>query len=325
MYGQRVNHVIVGGFVAAMLLGLGVALALLTGRTGAVDRYALVLDNVADVKYGTQVRYEGYPVGQVEAIAPLREDGQLRFRLELSVERGWRIPRDSVGRIGSTTFLGAKTIDIAGGESVEILEPGAEIAGAPPADLFAAVSGAAGRLSALTEGQIEPLLASLGVLAQTVEEATPQIAGELVAFSRRLNETLVPLRRALDDETLAAVRRTLGNAETASANFVAIGDELRESLATVDTLTRRIDALIAANEGRVDQSLEDARYTLATIARSIDSLVHNLDGTGRNMHEFSRQLRRNPGLLLNSPAPEAAAAPEPNRPAIGARPEQARR
>ncbi|MBF0335661.1 MAG: hypothetical protein HQL40_18810, partial [Alphaproteobacteria bacterium] len=34
-------------------------------------------------------------------------------------------------------------------------------------------------------------------------------------------------------------------------------------------------------------------------SRNIDSIVYNLDGMSRNMHEFSRLLRQNPGLLLS--------------------------
>ena len=40
MNNNKVNYVIVGGFVLAMLAGLIVSLALLTGRTGATDGYS---------------------------------------------------------------------------------------------------------------------------------------------------------------------------------------------------------------------------------------------------------------------------------------------
>ena len=34
----------------------------------------------------------------------------------------------------------------------------------------------------------------------------------------------------------------------------------------------------------------------------------NLEGAARNMYEFSRQIRQNPGLLLGGTPPEDAAA-----------------
>ena len=62
---QGLNYAAVGGFVIAMLVAaLGAAITL-TGGVGSHDRYGVVFDNVADVRFGTQVRYEGFPVGQV--------------------------------------------------------------------------------------------------------------------------------------------------------------------------------------------------------------------------------------------------------------------
>ena len=127
---HSLNYVLVGLFVVAMLAAAVVSVALLSGRTGATDRYFVVLDNVADLKFGTQVRYEGYPIGQVERIEPFAEGGRMRFRIEASVRAGWRIPVDSVARIGSSSFLAAKTIDIQSGIKAELIAVGGEIPGA---------------------------------------------------------------------------------------------------------------------------------------------------------------------------------------------------
>jgi hypothetical protein len=128
---HNLNYVIVGLFVSAMLAAAIVAIALLTGQTGATDRYFVVLENVADLKFGTQVRYEGYPIGQVERIEPFPEGGSMRFRIELAVREGWRIPADSVARIGSSSFLAAKTIDIQSGTRDDVIAVGGEVPGAP--------------------------------------------------------------------------------------------------------------------------------------------------------------------------------------------------
>ena len=66
MYNNRTNYILVGCFVIAMIVAAAGSVAVLTGRTGPTDRYFLSLDNVADIKFGTQVRFEGFPVGQVE-------------------------------------------------------------------------------------------------------------------------------------------------------------------------------------------------------------------------------------------------------------------
>ena len=44
MRNNKINYLVVGGFVIAMMAGLAAALALLTGRTGATDEYYTVYE-----------------------------------------------------------------------------------------------------------------------------------------------------------------------------------------------------------------------------------------------------------------------------------------
>ena len=61
----------------------------LSGGSGATDGYHAMYRNVTGVKFGTQVLYEGYPIGQVEAVTPVPEGGGMRFRVDF--ERAPRI------------------------------------------------------------------------------------------------------------------------------------------------------------------------------------------------------------------------------------------
>ncbi|MBI3113149.1 MAG: MCE family protein, partial [Rhodospirillales bacterium] len=68
MRSSKINYLLVGVFVIGMVVALVVSVALLTGRTGATDLYYSYYENVTGVKFGTQVVYEGYPIGQVEQV-----------------------------------------------------------------------------------------------------------------------------------------------------------------------------------------------------------------------------------------------------------------
>jgi len=310
MYNRRFNYVIVGVFVTAMLVAGGVSLALVTGRTGPTDTYHVVLDNVSDVKFGTQVRFEGYPIGQVERISPEATAAGVHFRVDVSVEQGWPIPADSVARIGASSFLAAKTIDISGGESAQTLTPGEQIVSAPSADIFTVLAGTAGEFSELNRTAVRPLLATLQRLAGQLETDAPQITGEIVAFTQHLNRTLAPVEELLAKDNLATVEQSLVNLEYTTVNLAALSEQLGGTLARVDRIAANIDEMIAANRGHVDQSLKDVRYTLSAISRAVDSIVHNLDGSARNMNEFSRLIRQNPGLLLDGTPREAVSPAE---------------
>ena len=52
MRSHNKSYVFVGAFVCAMLVVTVVAIALVTGRTGATDQYTVTFDNVAGLKFG---------------------------------------------------------------------------------------------------------------------------------------------------------------------------------------------------------------------------------------------------------------------------------
>ena len=299
MYKQRVNYVIIGVFVTAMVIASAATVALLTGRTGPTERYFVVLGNVSDVKYGTQVRYEGYPIGQVEGITPIIDGPGMKFRLDIAIRQGWRIPTDSVARVGNSNFLAAKTLDIESGRSPVTVEVGQQIAAEAAIDVFATLTETATEFTSLSRERITPLLATLQSLAETIDGDAPRISRELIVFAEGLNETLAPVREILSDENLLVVKSILGNVDEAAVTMNDIGRDLSKTMVKVDNLATNLDQLIADNKDDVDQSLKDVRYTLSAIASTVDSIVHNLDGTARNMNEFSRLIRQNPGLLLD--------------------------
>jgi phospholipid/cholesterol/gamma-HCH transport system substrate-binding protein len=63
--------------------------------------------------------------------------------------------------------------------------------------------------------------------------------------------------------------------------------------------------MVDRNGKNVDKSTADLEYVLRTVSQNIDSITNNLEGTSRNMNEFSRLIRQNPGLLLGGAIPEA--------------------
>ena len=314
------NYVAVGIFVIAMLAALVGVVSMMMGRTGASDDYHLVLDNVADVKFGTQVRYEGYPIGQVEKIEPFAEGNRMRFRIDVTVRKGWRVQTDSTARIGSSSFLAAKTIDIDRGESATVIEPGGRIASAPPVDMFSVMAKVAGELSDLSRESVKPLLDDLGSLAKRfggnletettkllrslnvisgeVERRAGTISATLETVARQLSDSGKNLNAMLSKENAAAVKQVLSDVQTTTRTFASTSRQLDTTLGQVNGLIKKVDQLVARNSGNVDRSLTDVRYTLRAIAQSIDGIMHNIDGSSRNLSEFSRLIRQNPGLLL---------------------------
>jgi len=70
MRDDRRSYIAVGAFVVAMVAALVVWLAALSGSGFAAHSYFVVYANVLGLAEGTQVLYEGFPVGQIVGIEP---------------------------------------------------------------------------------------------------------------------------------------------------------------------------------------------------------------------------------------------------------------
>ena len=345
MKSSKINYVVVGTFVLAMLAGLIVAIALLTGRTGAADKYFTVYRNVTGVKFGTQVLYEGYPIGQVEEVTPEPQEGGMRFRVDFSIKEGWRIPEDSYAQVAASGLLAALSVNIHAGTARGALEPGNEVPGKEAANLFAVMSNVAADISELSENNVKPLLTNISQIVDTIteimqedgmvlikefrkvtldlSERVPRIADNIDNVTQRapaiaddLEALITTMSRTADEvRTLAnpANRKKLDgfieNLRTAGDNFAGMSGDLRETRKRVDVLIETLNTMVSDNRLDVEKAVIDLRYVVDSTARHIDTLNQNLEGASRNMYEFSRQIRQNPGLLLGgTPAEDKAVA-----------------
>ena len=318
MNGGKLNYVVVGAFVLAMAAGLAVSLAVLMGRTGATDDYYAVYRNVTGIKFGTQVLYEGYPIGQVERVTPVPSEGGMGFRVDFGVAKDWRIPEDSVAAITAPRLLAAVTINISAGDAAAALSPGDRVRGRDGADVFAAMTMLAGEVSDLARGSIRPLLATLNetvgtvgnilatdgaalsgelrALAETVNQRAPRILDNLERFIATMNESGEQLKALATPENREKIEAMIGNFQQTGANLVRLTGKF-------DRLTGSLQGAVEENRTDIRQSVANLRYITESVARDIDSINQNLDGTARNMFEFSRQIRQNPGLLLGGSRP----------------------
>ena len=296
MRDERRNYVIVGGFVIAVLTGLVVAIAVLSGRTGATDPYHVHYDDVMGLSSGTQVLYAGFPVGSIDEISPVLQDGRQRFRVDLRIRRGWRIPDDSIAEITASGLLSAVIVNVVAGSSTAFLDPGSELRGANAANLFAVVASVAGEIEGLAD-EIAPLLASLSETAPGVIENLEVATQDLRATLARVNDLVGP---ANSDR----IGNILANVESASTNFDAVSTGLRETQGRLDRIGAVIQGMLERNEASFDRSLGNLHDSLESVSTHIVAINRNLESMTRNLNEFSLQLRENPSVLIRGRSAE---------------------
>jgi phospholipid/cholesterol/gamma-HCH transport system substrate-binding protein len=327
MRNYSISYATVGVFVAAMVVALIVTLTLITGRSGPRDGYRVLFDNVTDIKYGTVVRYQGFPIGQVDEIDPIYQDGRYRFGVKVSVLRGWKIPADSQASIKASSFLAAKTIDIQGGSSKDLIAVGGDIQGSGAGDMFALMAGLAGKVGGLLDTGVVPLLDQLkGSIKQLTDTANNQIGGvggdvhvlvtnanahlddisnQVKGLTTGLSYNIDQLKKVLADGNVKAVNQILANLDTASRTADQTLAQLDALSIEVNGVAQSVHAMVERNSKNVDKSTADLEYILRAVSSNIDSITSNLEGTSRNMSEFSRLIRQNPGLLLSGSSPAA--------------------
>jgi phospholipid/cholesterol/gamma-HCH transport system substrate-binding protein len=297
----KVDYTLVGGFVLAMLVAGIAFLAILAGRTGATDTYYTYYDAVTGVVPGTQLLYEGYRVGQVEEIQRQMDPETKRYRVKLSVKEGWKIPVDSVAAITEPGLLSAITIDIHAGESEEYLDPGGVVRGQDLQSVFTVVGTLAGRVEQLLVEDLQPLVGAIA-------ESTPRILDDVEAVTSDLSAVSHRLSTLLDRTNVRRVDATIQNLSAAARSIDDLTQSLETSVARIDRMVESVDGLVSDNREDLQQTIEDLRFTLDSVARHVETINANLEATSHNMNEFSRQLRRNPGVLLRGTSGEPAAA-----------------
>jgi phospholipid/cholesterol/gamma-HCH transport system substrate-binding protein len=308
---ETVNYFAVGLFVLAGLGVLLFALFHMISGAGERDTYYTQYRNVAGVSTGTLVTYEGYALGQVSGIKPQRTAAGIAYQVELKVQRGWRIPADSVAHIQSEGLLADTVINISEGSAPQFLEPGGTLDGAPGVDLFAVLGEVAGDLSELS-GHAQPLLDTMNRSVQQVggelQQRLPETFDAIQALLAKLDASATHLAGILNADTAAQTRRVLNNVDGAAADFRALAGGLVEVKQDAQQLLGRLDNLVAQSQPELQQTLSDLRRILQQVARYSDGILQNLDSTSRNMSEFSRQIRENPGRLLGGAVPQDVGA-----------------
>jgi len=305
---DTINYFAVGLFV---LVGLGVlfwVLLRIGNGAGERDVYYTQYRNVAGLSDGTLVTYEGYVFGQVASIEPMRTEQGIAYRVALEVSEDWEIPADSIARIYSEGLLAETVVNISEGRASEFLSPGDSIKGEQGIDLFGVIGEVAGDFGDLSENAIRPLIESLNQTVQQVggvlESRVPVILTDVENLVGRLDESALHLSEILDDDGTHKAKRILTNVDQASQDLSELTAGLSEVKRDAQALMEKLDGLVSESGPDVRQAVADLRHILEQVSRYSAGILQNMDDASRNMNEFSRQIRENPGRLLGGSTPQ---------------------
>jgi phospholipid/cholesterol/gamma-HCH transport system substrate-binding protein len=260
----RAHFVAVGAFVLAVIL-LAFVTVLWLGRSEFSEQakryYIFFRGSVAGLNKGSQVQYNGIPVGRV---VDIRVDPDDVEKIQVTVEIDTsivNIKTDARAFLEANLLNGVATIQIRGGtQEAQELEP-------EPKHRYPVI--AAG------QSELEQLRANL-----------PELLGDL-------KETAQDLNALLSEQNRKAVSDSLQNVRTITENFLAPSKEVSEVVenanATVLALKsffRDVDQSYVGKGGLRDQ--------LSQTLNDADRLAKNLGDTDRQLQQVLQENR--PGI-----------------------------
>jgi phospholipid/cholesterol/gamma-HCH transport system substrate-binding protein len=260
----RAHYVAVGAFVLAVILLAFVAVMWL-GRSEfsqqAKRYYIFFRGSVAGLNKGSQVQYNGIPVGRV---VDIRVDPDDVEKIQVTVEIDTRIvdiKTDARAFLDANLLNGVATVQIRGGtQEAKELEPEANH-----------------RYPVIASGQseLEQLRANL-----------PELLGDLRAVAHNLNAVL-------DDQNRKAISDSLQNVRTITGNFVAPSKEVSEVVENANATVLALKSFFSD----VDQSYVGKgglRDQLSQTLNDADRLAKNLSDTNRQLQQVLQENR--PGI-----------------------------
>jgi len=300
---DNINYLAVGSFVLVGLVLLLGVLYKLTGRVGDSEPYHAYYSNITGLVDGSRVTYEGYQVGFVAGVKPEQTPEGTRYRVDMRIKHGWQIPTDSIARIYAAGLLAETVINIEEGKRRDYLQANAEIPGQVGVDIFAALGSVASDIGGLTQGTIKPLLENLNRqvtgLGGELGARVPRILTDVETMVNKLDKSADGLSKMLDAGSAQRVGNIIGDVEATAHNFHALSASLQGTQAQLDTLLQDVQGMVGGNQQDLRAAVIGLRNALDTMSRDVDGILYDLQGASRNMNEFSRELRGNPGLLLN--------------------------
>ena len=297
---DNVNYLLVGSFVLLMAAVLFYALYRITGHSTKGDVYTTHFANVAGIKEGTVVTYEGFEVGNVIEVAPVVRDKRTAYRITLNMRKPVSMPIDSHAIITTPGLLGAPLIEIKEGHSTKLLAVGGNIPGGVSVNLMESVAALATDLSKITETSLKPML------AQISKDITPAMT-DLRSMLERTNRAVVKVEALFNEENVKHWGRLLQNSDGASANALKLSTYLVSLRTEMEALVKDSRGLVSNTGVVVTSTGVDLKESL----RRVNATLYQLEAAGRNINEFSRTIRENPATLINSrPPTDATGAPQ---------------
>ena len=255
---------VIGGF--ALIIAMTV---IVRGQMNKQDDYYTYFSNVAGLKSGAAIIYEGYIIGSVTDISPEPTSSGMRFKVDLGVTSGWQIPQDSRAKVAAQSLLSAQAIQINAG-SGDPLPTGAEITSLETRDVLSDLSDTASELTNIAQSSLQPLLETLTSVIDNEVRATLANTSKLTGLAEEQVPNLLD-RLDLIFANLERVSNQLGSFvdEDMHTQISQSAGQIEDTLSRINLATQSLAS--DRNVSRINDSLVKLEETMTLIHESAQS------------------------------------------------------
>jgi phospholipid/cholesterol/gamma-HCH transport system substrate-binding protein len=276
------NQRVIGG-IALFLVVVGTALALLLqgGLLTPTYRVTAMFPDAAGVRPGDRVTVAGLPAGTVKEVAI--QQGMVA--IELGVEDGIELPRDSRAEIVVETLLGRQSVALVPGRSESLLRHGHLI----PAE------------RTITPVDITELNdISVGLLEASDADALETFMDEVTKITGRSTDDIRALITGLEDVTAAVDARSrelaglLDSLHTLARTFgerddriVSLIDNLNQVLGNLAERQEELEALLVSTQGASNETADLVERNRVLLDATLLSLHRDLEILDRHQGDLA--------------------------------------
>ena len=298
------REVKIGLFAVAVLLAAWAAAKFLKGAEifGNTNRYYAYYEQVGGIQTASHVLIYGVKVGSVTRVE-LDEDMSKGVRLELSVDKRYRIPADSKAKIFNNGVMGGKAIEIVMGASSDIIPDDGTIASETGTDIFdmagAELEFFKNKITAVADG-LTAALDGINILLTENTADINSIVANVDGLTGNVNDMLSKEKEHMEValSSLSRFSKSLGdNAEkidTIMNNMSRFSSELAEAdlVGSIEDAVDNLNSVLAlANDGSgsVGRLLKDPELydNLASATENLSVLLADLKENPKRYVHFS--------------------------------------
>ncbi|MEN2975837.1 MlaD family protein [Tistrella bauzanensis] len=269
----RANHLIVGSFVLALLIGLvGFVLWLAgSGNDRAVTRYDIFFAQaITGLRTGDPVSYRGIPVGQISEIRIAPGDAD-RILVTADIDRGTPISPNTVATLALRGITGGAYVLLDTDESGALAST--SVTGESP------------------EGH--PVIPSKASRIDQIIAGAPDLITRAITLLDQANEVFGPENRAMISATLSDLKTVSGAIAKNPERLDQIMADAQATMAEARAAAERFDGMMTSLQGtagnldtELKATLTELRSAVGAIDKGSAALMDELRGTNRNLNSL---------------------------------------